>query len=36
MDDLPVSVAARLVPEARGNGDQSTPWHVSFRHYMTG
>ena len=18
------------------NGDQSTPWHVSFRHYMTG
>jgi hypothetical protein len=19
-----------------GNGDQSTPWHVSFRHYLTG
>ncbi len=30
---MPVSVGARLVPD--GNGDQSTPWHVSFRHYMT-
>jgi hypothetical protein len=19
-----------------GNGDQSTPWHVAFRHYLTG
>ncbi len=35
MHDPGIADGAPLVMEP-GNGDLSTPWHVSFHHYLTG